>query len=120
MDEGDANVPGPDDQGKVLPLTGSGSGKKKKQGTLKLASWNCFGLSADRAEFLFGSEADRGEGGLFPSKGGGEWIVALQDPHESESRGLLPCTMGAGRIGAAGVCGACGARHLCGLVVRRK
>ena len=79
-------MPGPDDQGKVLPLTGSGSGKKKKQGTLKLASWNCFGLSVDRAEFLFGSEADRGEGGLFPSKGGGEWIVALQECRGGEQK----------------------------------
>ena len=67
-----------------LPL-GSGSKKKHKGegGELTVGMWNCWGLSKERMDYLFGS-ADGREAGLYPAVGKGEWIVGLIELHGDE------------------------------------
>ena len=61
-----------------VPVTSSASKQAKRKNTLKIVAWNCFGLSAERTEYLFGSE-DGKKPGLFPAVGGGEWLVGLTE-----------------------------------------
>ena len=60
-----------------LPLTASKQKAAKKQGTMRIATWNSFGLSGERMEYLCGSE-DGSKAGLFPARGE-HWILCLQE-----------------------------------------
>ena len=48
-----------------------------------MAMWNCWGLSKERMDYMFGSE-DGSEAGLYPATGKGEWIVGLIELHKDE------------------------------------
>jgi exonuclease III len=69
---------GENGEGWKVPITSSAKPRDKQKGTLRMATWNCFGVSAERMEYLLGSE-DGQKTGLFPSKGGGAWLLALQE-----------------------------------------
>eukprot|EP01050_Picozoa_sp_SAG11_P026242 SAG11_NODE_6213_length_1363_cov_1.712816_1_plen_184_part_01 len=45
---------------------------------MRIAAWNCFGVFAERLEYLLDSE-DGTKKGLFPATGGGEWILGLTE-----------------------------------------
>eukprot|EP01052_Picozoa_sp_SAG31_P012187 SAG31_NODE_706_length_12688_cov_41.991342_8_plen_431_part_00 len=68
-----------------LPITNAKRRKRQKQGNvLQVATWNCFGLSLERIDYLFGSEGQP-ETGVFPLKGG-DWLVGLTECRGGEQR----------------------------------
>ena len=62
-----------------VPLTSSAKKRDSKFGSMRFGTWNCFGTSGERLEYLMGSEDGR-KAGLYPSgKDGGHWVLALQE-----------------------------------------
>ena len=69
--------------GAVLPLTNAKQKSAAAKG-LRIATWNCFGLSLERMDYLFGSEGQP-ESGVFPAKGA-DWVVGLTECRGGEQR----------------------------------
>ncbi|MDA8639342.1 hypothetical protein N9L31_00065 [bacterium] len=67
-----------------LRLTNTTRDWSAKRGEVKMATWNCFGLSLERVEYLFGAEGQP-ESGLFPAKGP-DWLVGLTECRGGEQR----------------------------------
>eukprot|EP01050_Picozoa_sp_SAG11_P031658 SAG11_NODE_9934_length_868_cov_3.729519_1_plen_237_part_10 len=67
-----------------LRLTNTTRAWSEKRGEVKMATWNCFGLTLERVEYLFGAEGQP-ESGLFPAKGP-DWLVGLIECRGGEQR----------------------------------